>query len=267
MKDKSLSPIGVFDSGLGGLTVLTELLKAIPNEHIIYLGDTARVPYGNKSPQTVTRYSFENTRFLLKKAIKLLIVACNTASAYSIDTIKSEFSVPCLGVIQPGARAAIQKTRFPGVAVIGTSGTIQSRAYPEAIHKLKPDIMVYEKACPLFVPLVENEFINDPVTYEVAKKYLKDLKKKKIDTLILGCTHYPVLKTVIAKVMKDVKLVDSSLAVAKEVEKVLIEKDLCALRNPAKGKLKCFITDDVEGFNKVAKVFFKETISTKKVVL
>ncbi|MBN2374384.1 glutamate racemase [bacterium] len=258
MKDKSLSPIGVFDSGLGGLTVLAELLKALPNEKIIYLGDTARVPYGNKSPQTVIRYSLENTRFLLNKSVKLLIVACNTASAFSIDAIRSAFSVPCIGVIQPGARAAVQKAFSSSVAVIGTSGTIHSRAYPEAIHRLNPDMMVFEKACPLFVPLVEEGWVDNHVTEEVARIYLGHLTGKNIGAMILGCTHYPLLKPVISRVMgPDIMLIDSAEETAYEAKNTLKDFGLLAT-NGAQGGYQIFVTDLHGQFSKVAGLFLKE---------
>ena len=255
MKNSVLDPIGVFDSGLGGLTVLKELLKTLPNEQIIYLGDTARVPYGNKSHETVTRYSFENTRFLLRRGIKLLIIACNTASAYSMGAVKDAFTVPSLGVIQPGARAAVQNTRSRKVGIIGTSGTILSKAYPKAIHDLASEIMTYEKACPLFVPLVEEGWIDNEVTEMVARTYLGDLTGKDIDTLILGCTHYPLLKGVISKLMgSDVKLVDSAEETAKEAKNLLKDMNLLAPDN-TKGGYQIFVTDLPKQFSDVAALF------------
>ena len=261
-------PIGVFDSGLGGLTVLKALIKALPNEHIIYLGDTARVPYGNKSPETVTRYAFENTRFLLKQCVKLLIIACNTASAYSMGAVKNNFPVPCLGVIQPGARAAVQNTKSDKVAVIGTSGTISSRAYPEAIRHLRPEIVTYEKACPLFVPLVEEGWVDHDVTETVTRIYLGSLMGKGIDTLILGCTHYPLLKGVISKVMgPDVKLVDSAQETTKEAKNLLGEMGLFA-PSDASGGYRLFVTDLPQQFSKVATLFLGEDhVPVEQVVL
>lgn len=258
MNNADLTPIGVFDSGLGGLTVLKELLRVLPNEQIIYLGDTARVPYGNKSLQTVTRYSFENTRFLLKKDIKLLIIACNTASAYSMEAVKEAFSVSCLGVIQPGARAAVQNTRSGKVAIIGTSGTISSQAYPRAINDLAPEIIIYEKACPLFVPLVEEGWMNHEVTEIVARTYLGSITGRGIDTMILGCTHYPLLKAVISRIMgPDVKLVDSAEETAKEAKNLLKGMNLLAPPD-TNGGYRLFVTDLPQQFSKVATLFLGE---------
>lgn len=258
MKDSILTPIGVFDSGLGGLTVLKELLKTLPNEQIIYLGDTARVPYGNKSLQTVTRYSFENTRFLLKEGIKLLIVACNTASAYSMEAIKDAFSVPCLGVIQPGARAAVQNTRSGQVAIIGTSGTISSQAYPRAINDLAPEIVTHEKACPLFVPLVEEGWVDHEVTEIVSRTYLGSLTGRGIDTMILGCTHYPLLKDIISRVMgPEVRLVDSAEETAKEAKNLLKGMSLMAPPD-TKGGYRLFVTDLPQQFSMAATLFLGE---------
>jgi glutamate racemase len=268
MKDLASNPIGVFDSGLGGLTVLKELLKGLPNEQIIYLGDTARVPYGNKSLQTVTRYSFENTRFLLKKDIKLLIIACNTASAYSMEAIKDAFSVPCLGVIQPGARAAVQNTQSAKVAVIGTSGTISSRAYPKAINELAPQIATYEKACPLFVSLVEEGWINNEITEMVARIYLGPLTGQGIDTLILGCTHYPLLKGIIFRIMgPDVQLVDSAEEITKEARNLLKAMNILAPPT-AQGGYQMFVTDLPQQFSTIATLFLgQERVHVERIEL
>lgn len=255
MKKSSSDPIGVFDSGLGGLTVLKELIKALPHERIIYLGDTARVPYGNKSHETVIRYAFENTRFLLRRGIKLLIIACNTASAYSMDAVKYAFHVCSLGVIQPGARAAVQNTRSGKVAIIGTSGTILSKAYPKAIHDLNSDIVTYEKACPLFVPLVEEGWMDNEVTEMVARSYLGSMIGREIDTLILGCTHYPLLKGVISRVMgPDVRLVDSAEETAKDAKTLLKGIDLLA-PDHSEGGYQVFVTDLPQQFSNVASLF------------
>ncbi len=258
MIDKLLNPIGVFDSGLGGLTVLKELLIALPDEQIIYLGDTARVPYGNKSVQTVTRYSFEITRFLIKKGIKLLIIACNTASAYSIESIRNKFPVPCLGVIQPGAKAATKKTISGSIGVIGTKGTIQSHAYSETIYRITPDLKVFERACPLFVPLVEEGWIDNEVTEIIANKYLSPLLDKYIDVLILGCTHYPLLKGVISRIMgTDIMLVDSAEETASETLETLKNLDLLAPKG-AQGGCQIYITDITEQFSNISTLFLGE---------
>ena len=197
------APIGVFDSGVGGLTVAREIMRQLPGERIVYFGDTARVPYGSKSRQTILRYSKQIIRFLETKRIKAVVVACNTASALALDEILPELSIPAIGVIGPGARVAAQMTRNKKVGVIATLSTIESHSYTDAIHAVDPSIQVLGKACPLFVPLVEEGWINDPVTKEVARRYLDPLTQSGIDTLIMGCTHYPLLRDVFAQMMGD----------------------------------------------------------------
>lgn len=214
--------IGVFDSGIGGLTVLKKIINILPRENTIYLGDTARVPYGIKSADTVIRYSLENTEFLLDKNIKLLVVACNTVSAVGLPTLRDRCSVPIIGVIEPGARKAARATKQNRVGVIGTERTIKSGAYPNSIKKLNPEIEVVSQACPLFVPLVEEGWTDNDIAFLTAKRYLQALKDSDIDTLILGCTHYPLLKGVIRKVLGDgVLLVDSAEETAIEVARGL----------------------------------------------
>ena len=186
--------IGIFDSGIGGLTVLGAIVAKLPEENIIYLGDTARVPYGIRSPETVTRYSFENTDFLLAQEIKMLVIACNTASAISLEAVKEEFPLPVIGVLDPGARAAAAATKTRKVGVIGTEATIGSGAYEKAIMQIAPDIKVHSMPCPLFVPLAEEGWTDNDVAHLVAEKYLAPLRGRGIDTLVLGCTHYPLLK-------------------------------------------------------------------------
>ncbi len=215
-------PIGVFDSGIGGLTVLKEIITALPGEDTLYLGDTARLPYGTKSEETVIKYSIENTRFLLKYNIKLLVVACNTASAVSLSELRKQFSIPIIGVIEAGARAATRTTKNGKVGIIGTETTVSSGAYTKAIREINKNIVTIGQACPLFVPLVEEGWIEDDVTFAVAERYLGKLKDMGIDTLVLGCTHYPLLKGIIHKVMgNDVRLIDSAEETASEVRKVL----------------------------------------------
>ncbi|NWF52311.1 MAG: glutamate racemase [Nitrospirae bacterium] len=225
--DNKYRPIGVFDSGIGGLTVLKEIIKEMPNESTIYLGDTARVPYGIRSPETVIRYSLENTHFLYSKDIKLLVVACNTASSISLDSIRRTVSIPVVGVIEPGAKAAVRTTRNKRVGVIGTEATIRSSSYEKSIKSVDRDIEVYQLPCPLFVPLVEEGWVEGEIATMVAEKYLLDMKDIGIDTLVLGCTHYPLLKGVISKVMdKEVTLIDSAVEVAKEIKEILETSDL-----------------------------------------
>lgn len=218
----SSAPIGVFDSGMGGLTVVRELMQQLPNESIIYFGDTARVPYGPKSPDTVLRYSREITSFLRGEGIKALVVACNTATAHALPALREEFDLPIVGVIEPGARAAAAATRTRRVGVIGTAGTIRSHAYEKEIRKLLPEAEVTEQACALFVPLVEEGWLDTEPTRAIARNYLAPLVAAEVDTLVLGCTHYPLIKTVIGNVVgRDVRLIDSAHETARETGEVL----------------------------------------------
>ena len=261
-------PIGVFDSGVGGLTVAKSICRHLPDEDIIYFGDTARVPYGNKSKATIIRFSHEIMSFMLKKKVKMVVVACNTASSLSLTSLKKTYPVPVVGVITPGVKEAARVTKTGRIGVIGTSSTISSGAYKKAMKKVSASSKLYSECCPLFVPLVENRFLNDKITREVANKYLKPLKNKNIDTLILGCTHYPILKSVIGKVMKGVKLVDSSSAVAKEVKDILLKDGIAASPNRKRGgNLQCFVSDDIQQFRKVSKIFLKKDINIKRAVL
>jgi len=247
--------IGIFDSGVGGLTVLKEVVKALPQEDTIYLGDTARVPYGTKSPETVTRYSLQVTSFLVERDIKLLVVACNTASAVSLDALKNHFSIPIIGVIEPGARRAVSVTRSGKVGVIGTTATIQSSAYTKAIKKIDRGIEVVTRACPLFVPLAEEGWVDNEVARLTARNYLQGLKDEGVDTLVLGCTHYPLLKGIIAEVMGDgVELVDSAEETARTVAETLGAGDI--LRpSSEKGNHHFFVTDVPAGFIRVGNRF------------
>jgi glutamate racemase len=206
-------PIGVFDSGIGGLTVVKRLASTLPNENIIYFGDTARVPYGSKSNSTVIEYSIQNTKFLLQKNIKALVVACNTASSIAIPDLKKMFDIPIIGMIEPGSRMALSKTHNKKIGVIGTRATISNLAYSKEIKRLNEKAEVFEKPCPLFVPLAEEGWIKHRATYEIAEEYLKELREEEIDTLVLGCTHYPILTEVIQKVIGlNVSLIDSGVA-------------------------------------------------------
>lgn len=228
MKRRSISkanigPIGIFDSGLGGLTVVKAVQKELPNEKLVYFGDTARIPYGTKGPETILHYAQQIVRFLLKREkVKAVVVACNTSSAWALKDLRKEFDIPILGVIEPGAYAAVNVTRNGKIGVIGTEGTIYSGAYPEAIHELNSHFKVFTKACPLFVPLVEEGKLLGPLTEAVAREYLRPLLKAGIDTLLLGCTHYPLLKGVLAKVTgKRVKIVDSAEETARSLHRNL----------------------------------------------
>jgi glutamate racemase len=223
-------PIGVFDSGIGGLTVVRELFRQLPGESIVYFGDTARVPYGTKSDETVQKFALQDARFLEEQSVKLIVVACNTVSSNSLDLLKKKISMPIEGVIEPGARAAVAATDSGRVGIIGTDSTIASRAYERAIRALNEDIRIFARSCPLFVPLVEEGWIDDPVTSQVAERYLSHLRRCQVDVLVLGCTHYPLLKDIIAHAMgPEVVLIDSATATAKEVGNILEREDL---RNP-----------------------------------
>ncbi|MCD4651536.1 MAG: glutamate racemase [Candidatus Cloacimonetes bacterium] len=215
-------PIGVFDSGVGGLTVFREIRKKFPHESIVYFGDTARVPYGPKSCNTVIDYSIQNARFLLQERVKLIVVACNTASSVALPELRKLFPVAVIGVIEPGAYEAVKSTRNSRIGVIGTDGTIRSGAYRKAIHKLQPAAMVIEKSTPLLVPLAEEGWTDNSVTRQIVAEYLEPMLKEGIDTLVLGCTHYPILAEAIAEVAGDkVTLIDSAQAIANQLEDIL----------------------------------------------
>jgi glutamate racemase len=247
--------IGIFDSGVGGLTVLREIVKALPQEDTVYLGDTARVPYGTKSPETVTRYSRQITSFLVSRDIKLLVVACNTASAVSLEALKEEFSLPIVGVIEPGARRAVAVTRSGKVGVIGTAATITSSAYTKAIKRLNPAVEVVTRACPMFVPLVEEGWVDNEVARLTTLRYLQGLREEGVDTLVLGCTHYPLLKGMIGEVMGEgVTLVDSAAETARTVDEILRNQGW--LRPAAEqGNHHYYVTDVPAGFIRVGNRF------------
>lgn len=251
-------PIGVFDSGIGGLTVLKALLKTLPKERFIYFGDTARVPYGNKSQAVVLAYSREILHFLIQKNVKAVVVACNTASALALPLLKKMASVPIFGVVEAGAKAAAKLATSGKIAVIGTKSTITSNVYAKYLKKLIPKASVQKVACPLFVPLVEEGWINHPITEEIARIYLKDIVKKHPDVLVLGCTHYPLLKQVLAKILNNktkTKLVDSPSAVAEEVKKELFQKEILATAKPRSPRVHFFVSDDPKAFKKMARLF------------
>ncbi|NLD45820.1 MAG: glutamate racemase [Clostridiaceae bacterium] len=220
-------PIGVFDSGLGGLTVLNEIDNILPAESIVYFGDSGRAPYGTKSKETVIKYTFQDIRFLLNQDIKMIVIACNTASACSLELVKHSFDIPVVEVVQPGAATAVKETRNKRVGVIGTLATVSSGVYEKAITRLDPSIEIFSKACPMFVPLAEEGWWNNDIAFMIAQEYLEPLKEVGIDTLVLGCTHYPLLQNTISKVMGDgVKLVSSALEVAKVVKEVVDQNNL-----------------------------------------
>ena len=263
------APVGVFDSGVGGLTVAREIMRQIPEERIVYFGDTARVPYGNKSKDTILRYSRQIIRFLRTREVKAIVIACNTASAYALDTVAAESDIPIIGVINAGARTAVQATRNGKIGVIGTEGTIGSGIYTRVMKQLKPDIQVTGKPCPLFVPLVEEGLLHDSVTDEIASRYLSVLKGKYIDTLVLGCTHYPLLRSTLRRLMgEDVALVNPAYETAIELKQLLEERGLERDgAEPLQGeKYQFFVSDLAEKFTSFAtSILPNEVKETRKI--
>ena len=258
--NSSSRPIGVFDSGVGGLTVVKEIQKYLPWKDILYFGDTARLPYGNKSEETVLRYSSEISNFLIGQGVEFIVVACNTSSAYAIERLKSELDIPVLGMIEPGAKGAVEATKNGLVGLIGTRATVASGSYERCISAIDPKIRVYSTACPLFVPLVEEGWAQDHVALEVADRYLSPLLEKNVDTIILGCTHYPVLIPVIRQVIGDrVKLVSSAETAASwlahQVHPAVKETTECS------GGLGIFVTDSGTYFREVAENILGQKIN------
>jgi len=245
-------PLGVFDSGIGGLTVAAALRELMPSENIFYIGDTARVPYGGKSQQTIERYAFEITGLLMAERAKMIVVACNTASALAVPKLQEELKVPVIGVIEPGARAAAAATRKGHVGVIGTRATVYSRAYETAIHAIDPEIRVTSQACPMLVPLIEEGWLDDTITDQVIRRYLQKLVRAEVDTLVLGCTHYPLLTEAIQRfVGTEITLVDSARNCAAAVKKLLAKEEMAA-DEARLGKLEVALTDRSDGFLRVA---------------
>lgn len=268
MTDRN-APIGVFDSGVGGLTVVKEIMHQIPNEKIVYFGDTARVPYGNKSKETITKYSEQIVRFLREQKVKAIVVACNTASAYALDEIEKEVDIPIIGVVKPGAKVASEATRNGKIGVIATEGTIGSGIYSRYIKEINDDADVFGKACPLFVPLVEEGLLQDPVTDEIAKRYLAELIDIDIDTLVLGCTHYPLIRKTVGKIMgEDVTLVNPAYETARELKELLEEKDLLRKEESGLGdnKYQFFVSDSSEKFKRFANSIIKYGILSAKTI-
>ncbi len=275
-------PIGIFDSGIGGLTVVKAIIDLLPNEDIVYFGDTARVPYGNKSKETIIKYSIQNTKFLLQHKIKLLVVACNTSSSYAIPTLKKIFkNLKIVEVVTPGAKAAVEYTKNYKIGVIGTKATIKSKSYIKAIKKICNKAKVFCQPTPLFVPLIEEGWIDklqlinsdyyqtinhENILRQLSAEYLAPLKNFDIDVLVLGCTHYPAIKNIIQDIIgKNVTVVDSSLETAKEVKKILEENKLCKFSNN-KPKYKFFVSDDPESFKKIGSLLLGQKIKYVKKV-
>ena len=245
------APIGVFDSGVGGLTVAREIMRQLPEESIVYFGDTARVPYGSKSKETVISFSRQIVRFLMEKQVKAIVIACNTASAYALSTVAAETDIPVIGVIEPGARTANLTTRNKKIGIIATEGTVRSGTYLKILKEINPELQVFQKACPLFVPLVEEGWLYDSITVEIADRYLHELLSYGIDTLVLGCTHYPLISRTIHKVVGDgVKLVNPAYEAAKELD-IILEKN--GIRTTgSEPEHRFYVSDSVERFRELA---------------
>ncbi len=249
------SPIGVFDSGIGGLTVVAEIMRQLPNEEIVYFGDTARLPYGPKSNETVTQFAMQDTQFLLSHDVKMVVVACNTASSVAADQLKQSFELPIIGVIAPGALAAVSASLTGHVGVIGTEGTITSHAYERAIHRIDPEIEVIEQSCPLFVPLAEEGWTDREVTLVIAHEYLTPLRDAGVDVVVLGCTHYPILKQTVGKVFgPSVTLIDSAEETARDVAQVLTELNIANTTGQAP-RHRFFVSDVPHRFQEQAERF------------
>ena len=266
---RSEAPIGVFDSGVGGLTVVREIMRQIPDERIVYFGDTARVPYGSKSKDTIIRYSRQIIRFLRQQDVKAIVVACNTASAQALDEIEKEIEIPIIGVVKPGAKVAAEVTRNGKIGVIGTEGTVGSRIYSRYIKELNPSAEVLGKACPLFVPLVEEGLLHDPVTDEIAMRYLSSLIDSGIDTLVLGCTHYPLIRSTVGKVMGDgVTLVNPAYETARELREMLVRENLQNTVKPELGsnQYQFFVSDAADKFIRFANSIIKYGILSAKII-
>lgn len=254
-------PIGIFDSGIGGLTVVHALRKILPQETFCYFGDTARVPYGTKSAETIKRYSIEITRFLKSHDVKMIVVACNTVSSVALTPIREQFDGPVVGVVEPGVRAALQATQTGRVGIIGTKSTINSQAYQKKLLQKEETLHIVAQACPLFVPLVEEGWEDDSITLDVANRYLSPFIKENLDTVILGCTHYPLISHVIQKVLGDtVKLVSSADEVAKEVKEILIGMNGLSPKKTVKDLF--YASDDIDGFRRLYERIFRDRYGT-----
>jgi glutamate racemase len=255
------SPIGVFDSGVGGLTVVRALRRRLPSERIVYLGDTARVPYGTKSPETVIRYARACTRVLLERGVKLLVIACNTASAHALPTLQNELGTPVIGVIEPGSQAAAAASATGRIGIIGTRGTIESGAYQRALARLAPRARVYARPCPMFVPLAEEGWVEGPIPRQIAIEYLTEFRDvHRVDSLLLACTHYPLLTATISAVMGPaVPLIDSAEATAQAAEDSLAR---LRARAPAdeRGSLSCLVSDSPDRFAETGRAFLGEAL-------
>ncbi len=260
-------PIGVFDSGVGGLTVVREIIRQIPNEKIVYFGDTARLPYGSKSQATIIRYSKQILRFLLSKQVKAIVIACNTASAYALEYLEKEIDIPILGVIHAGAKQATLSTKNRRVGIIGTNATISSNIYEKVIKEINPDIKVVQKACPLLCPLVEEGLWHDSVTDEIVSRYVSKLKESYIDTLVLGCTHYPLLRSTIKKIMGEaVCLINPAYETAIELKELLNNKNILNVDMEDKNKYEFYVSDMADKFTSFASSILPNEVNKTQVL-
>ena len=267
MENRKTAPVGVFDSGVGGLTVAREISRQLPNENIVYFGDTARVPYGSKSQNTIIRFSEQIIRFLKTKDVKAIVIACNTASALALDAVRDEFDLPIMGVVIPGARAAVEATKNRKVGVVGTDATVQSGMYTKVIHGMAPDITVIEKACPLFVPLVEEGFKEHPVTGEIIEYYLESMRSTDIDAMILGCTHYPLLRSRIREYMGDkIQIVNPAYETAMDLKRLLKEQGMANDGATPHSRYSFYVSDAAEKFRRFANTVMPFDVPTTNVV-
>ena len=267
-KSMKTAPIGIFDSGVGGLTVMREVVKQLPNEKIVYFGDTARVPYGSKSAKTIIHFSEQIIRFLKTKEVKAIVIACNTASALSLDAVRDEFDIPIIGVVVPGARAAVSMSENKKVGVIGTEATVLSGMYTKVIHSMEPDMQVKEKACPLFVPLVEEGLRDHKVMGEIIEYYLESLKESDIDSIILGCTHYPLIRHSISRYLgESIKIVNPAYEAAKDLKNLLEEKDIANDGTKTEGlQYQFYVSDEAEKFRNFANTVMPFEINSTNVI-
>ena len=268
VENRKKTPVGVFDSGVGGLTVAREIARQLPNENIVYFGDTARVPYGSKSQNTIIRFSEQIIRFLKTKQVKAIVIACNTASALALDAVRDEFGIPIIGVVIPGARAAVEATKNRKIGVVGTDATVQSGMYTKIIQGMAPDVTVIEKACPLFVPLFEEGFKEHVVTQEVIEYYLESMRSTDIDAMILGCTHYPLLRSKIREYMgEEIQIVNPAYETAMDLKRILHEQDM---ENDGAteehSRYSFYVSDAAEKFRRFANTVMPFDVPTTNVV-
>lgn len=259
-------PIGVFDSGIGGLTVLSAIQKRLPQESLVYLGDTARVPYGSRSPETIIRYTQRVAGHLIKHGVKALVIACNTATTYGFESVYKkalELDIPVIGVIQPGAVAACKISNLKSIAILGTTGTISGKQYEKEIHKINPTVKVYGKACPLLVPLVEEGWLNDPVTDMIVKRYIDEIPEIP-NAIILGCTHYPLLQPVFSRLLPNVTIIDSASVAAESLHQILL--NTMRLSNHTKPRYQYLVTDNLSRFRAVGQTFLSTTLQDIELV-